>query len=168
MGFSNSHRSTPSPYRTNNIGRVYPEFFSLLQLCIGCVEGELQENFKKGCTILRGNRELTEAYEYCSTVPMTFVQDCRLVETRFRGHFKANSKHHFFPLDQVISFTCRFLFTISIHEILVQWAWWDRLINNFFFLSFQVRPLPNFKNSPIAWIRQKLSHQLANITKKLR
>ena len=82
--------------------------------------GRTARKFRKGCTILRGNRELTEAYEYCSTVPMTFVQDCRLVETRFRGHFKANSKHHFFPLDQVISFTCRFLFTISIHEILVQ------------------------------------------------
>ena len=81
MGFSNSHRSNPSPYRTNNIGRVYPEFFSLLQLCIGCVEGELQENFKKGCTILRGNRETTEKCEYCNTVPRTFVQDCRLSST---------------------------------------------------------------------------------------
>ena len=33
--------------------------------------------FRKGCTVLRGNREITEKYEYCSTVPRTFVQDCR-------------------------------------------------------------------------------------------
>ena len=78
MGFSNSHRSNPSPYSTNNVGRVYPLFFSLFQLCIGWVEGELQENFKKGCTIVRGNREMTENCEYCNTVPRTFVQDCRL------------------------------------------------------------------------------------------
>ena len=32
--------------------------------------GELQE-----CTVLRGNREMTEKYEYGSTVPRTFVQD---------------------------------------------------------------------------------------------
>ena len=32
---------------------------------------------RKGCTVLRGNREMTEKYEYCSTVPRTFVQDCR-------------------------------------------------------------------------------------------
>ena len=34
-------------------------------------EQKLQENFEK-----RGNREMTEKYEYCSTVPRTFVQDC--------------------------------------------------------------------------------------------
>ena len=33
--FSNSHRSNPSPHPTNNVGRVYPEFFSEFQLCIG-------------------------------------------------------------------------------------------------------------------------------------
>ena len=31
--------------------------------------------FRKGCTVLRGNREMTEKYEYCSTVPRNFVQD---------------------------------------------------------------------------------------------
>ena len=30
---------------------------------------------RKGCTVLRGDREMTEKYEYCSTVPRTFVQD---------------------------------------------------------------------------------------------
>ena len=32
--------------------------------------------FRKGCTVLGGNREMTEKYEYCGTVPRTFVQDC--------------------------------------------------------------------------------------------
>ena len=35
LGFSNSHRFNPSPHLTNNVGRVYPEFFSEFQLCIG-------------------------------------------------------------------------------------------------------------------------------------
>ena len=39
--------------------------------------------FRKGCTVLRGNREVTEKYEkYCSTVPRTFVQVCRLTKSR--------------------------------------------------------------------------------------
>ena len=39
--------------------------------------GRTARNFPKGCTVLRGNREITEKYEHCSTVPRTFVQDCR-------------------------------------------------------------------------------------------
>ena len=46
--------------------------FSEFQLCIGWGEGELQENFEERRTLLRGNRETTEKYKYCST-----VQDCR-------------------------------------------------------------------------------------------
>ena len=45
--FSNSHRSSPSPHTTSNVGRVYPEFFSEFQLCIGWGDGERQENFEK-------------------------------------------------------------------------------------------------------------------------
>ena len=33
--FSNSHRSNPSPHPTINVGRLYPEFFSEFQLCVG-------------------------------------------------------------------------------------------------------------------------------------
>ena len=44
--FSNSHTSNPSPHPTNNVERVYPEFFSEFQLCIGWGEGEVQENFE--------------------------------------------------------------------------------------------------------------------------
>ena len=38
-------------------------------------EGELQEHFENDA-VLRGSREMTEKYAYCSTVPRTFVQDC--------------------------------------------------------------------------------------------
>ena len=38
--------------------------------------GRTARNFRKGCTVLRGNREMTEKHGYCSTVPRTFVQDC--------------------------------------------------------------------------------------------
>ena len=43
--FSNSHRSNPSPHPTINVGRVYPEFFSEFQLCVGYGEGALQKKF---------------------------------------------------------------------------------------------------------------------------
>ena len=52
--FSNSHRSNPSPHSENNVGRVYPEFFSEFQPCIGLGEGELQENFEKGALFYEG------------------------------------------------------------------------------------------------------------------
>ena len=60
--FFNSHRSNPSPHPTNNVGRVYPEFFSEIQLCIGLYrvgEGELQQNFENDA-VFRGSREMTE------------------------------------------------------------------------------------------------------------
>ena len=44
--------------------------------------GRTARQFRKGCTVLRGNREVTEKYEYFSTVPRTFVQDCRLTTSR--------------------------------------------------------------------------------------
>ena len=43
---------------------MHPEFFSEFPLRIGWGEGELQENVSKGCTLLWGNPEITETYEY--------------------------------------------------------------------------------------------------------
>ena len=40
--------------------------------------GRTAREFQKGYTVLRRKREMTEKYEYCSNVPRTFVQDCRL------------------------------------------------------------------------------------------
>ena len=61
----------PSPHKQfwMRVSRIFSEF----QLCIGWGEGELQEDFETGCAVLRGNLEMTEKYEYCSTVPRTFV-----------------------------------------------------------------------------------------------
>ena len=54
-------------------------FISEFQLCIVWGGGRTARKFWKVCTVLRGNREMTEKYEFCSTVPRSFVQDCRLV-----------------------------------------------------------------------------------------
>ena len=64
----------PSPHKQcwTPVSRIFFEF----QLCIGWGVGRTARNFRKGCTISRANREMTEKYEYCSTVPRTFVQDC--------------------------------------------------------------------------------------------
>ena len=65
--FSNSHRSNPSPHPTHNVGRVYPEFFRVSTLYrVG--GGRTARKFLKGCTVLRGNRDMTEKYHDCSTV----------------------------------------------------------------------------------------------------
>ena len=48
----------PSPHKQcwTHVSKIFSDF----QLCIGWGEGELQENFEKGCTVLRGNRQMTE------------------------------------------------------------------------------------------------------------
>ena len=80
---SNAHRSNPlpSPHKQylTRVSRIFSEF----QLSIGWGEGELQENFEKDAPyVLRGNREMTEKYEYCNTVARTFVQDCSFMKSR--------------------------------------------------------------------------------------
>ena len=72
--FSNAHSSNPFPHPTNNVGCVYQA--STLYRVAG---GRTARKFRKGYTVLRGNQEMTEKYEYCSTVPRAFVQDCRLI-----------------------------------------------------------------------------------------
>ena len=68
--FSNSHKSNPSPHPTNNVARVFIQNFFLSTLYrVGGVRTARQ--FRKGCTVLRGNREMTEKQEYCSTLPRT-------------------------------------------------------------------------------------------------
>ena len=61
---------------TNNVGRVYTEFFFQVSTLDRVRGGRTARKCRKGCTVLRGNREMTEKYEYWSTVPRTFVQDC--------------------------------------------------------------------------------------------
>ena len=50
---------SPSPFRTNNVGRVHPEFFfSEFHYCVGWQEGELQENFEKDALFNKGTQRL--------------------------------------------------------------------------------------------------------------
>ena len=92
----------PSPHKQcwTRVSRIFSEF----QLCIGWGEGELQ--FWQVCTVLTGNREMTEKYEYCSTVPRAFVQDCRLVTmSRKSDHVTPLLfQLHWLPVDQRIEF----------------------------------------------------------------
>ena len=55
----------PSPHPTNNVGQLYPECFSSFNF----VYGWGRKNCKKWCIVLRGNWEMTEKYDYCSSVP---------------------------------------------------------------------------------------------------
>ena len=84
VAFSNAHRSNPSPHLTNNVEHVYPEIFFPVSTCIGVGGGggggRTARKFRKGCIVLRGNQEMSEKCEYCSTVPRTFVRDCRLMD----------------------------------------------------------------------------------------
>ena len=65
----------PSPHKQLMLDECIQNFFRVSTLYrVG--GGRTARKFRKGCTVLRGNREMTEKYEYCSTVPRTFVQDC--------------------------------------------------------------------------------------------
>ena len=58
--FSNSHRPNP-PSPMLDVCIDYPEFLPTFNFVWGGGgEGELQEDFKKDGTVLRGNREMTE------------------------------------------------------------------------------------------------------------
>ena len=54
------------------VSRIFSDF----QLCIWWGEGKLQENLEKDALFYDGPR-MTEKYEYCITVPRTFVHECR-------------------------------------------------------------------------------------------
>ena len=73
--------------------------------------------FWKVCTVLRGNREMEEKYEYCSTVPRTSVQDCRLVTmSRKSDHVTPLLfQLHWLPVDQRIEFKV-LLFTYKVMQ----------------------------------------------------
>ena len=66
---------TPSLIPQTMLDARIQNFFRVSTL-YGVGGGRSARKFRTGCTALRGNREMTEKYEYCSTVPKTFVQDC--------------------------------------------------------------------------------------------
>ena len=68
------HTGPPPPPPQTMLDAYIQNFFSSFDFVLGG-GGRTARNFPKGCTVLRGNREMTETYEYCSTVPRTFVQE---------------------------------------------------------------------------------------------
>ena len=74
--FSSSHRSNLSLIPKTMFDACIQNFFRVSTLYrVG--GGRTAREFRKGSTVLRGTREMTDQYEYCSTAPTTFVQDCR-------------------------------------------------------------------------------------------
>ena len=70
-------QSNPSPYPTNNFGQVYPEFLLSFSFVYGGGGGgETCKKVSKRMHCFK--REPRNEYEYWSTVPRTFVRDCRL------------------------------------------------------------------------------------------
>ena len=53
------------------VSRIFSEF----RLCIGWGGGRTAGKFRKGCTVLWGNTDITENYEYYIALLRTFVQD---------------------------------------------------------------------------------------------
>ena len=85
----------PSPYPTNNVGRVYPEF----QLFIGWGEGELQGNFEKDASYVSVH------------IPYLLTKAAKTV-----FYFCRRTK--FLKLSQ-ISFNCKStIFIVALHSFL--------------------------------------------------
>ena len=79
--FPNHTGPTPPLAAQTMLDACIQNFFRVSTLCRVGGRRTARE-FRKVCIVLRGNREMTEKYEYCSTVPKTFVQDWRLKRTR--------------------------------------------------------------------------------------
>ena len=73
--FSSSHRSNFSPHTTNNVRRVYPEFFPRFNLYRVGGRDNCKKISKRMHCFMKEHR-MTEKYEYCITVPRSFVHDC--------------------------------------------------------------------------------------------
>ena len=55
---------------------------------------------------------MTEKYEYCSTVPRTFVQDCGLRQPRVSVNFQFIYE----------SFKCRFTLIVFVYNLLIEFS----------------------------------------------
>ena len=69
--------------------------------------GRTSRKVRKGCTVLRGTREMTEKYEYCSTVTRTFVQDCRYAMERLIYAFVSSNRDYFYSILHGLPWACK-------------------------------------------------------------
>ena len=101
---------SPSPFSTNNVGRVHPEFFfSEFRYCEVWQEGERQENFEKDALFNKGTQRLQKIVITALLSPRTLVQDCKPLRRFLLGRpfltFRdlsptfAKSKVHFLDLE---------------------------------------------------------------------
>ena len=79
---------------------------------VGGGGGRSARKFRKGCTLVRGNRDMTEKYEYCSTVPRTFFQDFGLRQPRVNVNFQFRYE----------SFKCRFTLIVFVYNLLMEFS----------------------------------------------
>ena len=123
--FTQVQHPFPSPHKQccTRVSRIFPLY--------GVGEGKLQENFEKDALFYEGPG-MTEKYEYCITVPRTFVHDCRFtlflsrlvlfsprtkhwwtdtVANAWSATNRAMNKRHL----QFILHNCRLLTTIILH-----------------------------------------------------
>ena len=113
----------PSPHKKcwTSVSRIFSQVSTLYR-----VGGErTARKFRKRCTVLWGNQEMTEKYEYCSTVPRTFVHDCRLtlnfqclLAIEDKGNWESTQVKKILTWNQIQPVTC-------IHIIL----WWSLLFH---------------------------------------
>ena len=78
---SNAHRFNLPPLTPQTMLDACIQNFFRVSTLYRVGGGRTARKFRKGCTVLRGNREMTEKYEYCSTVARTFVQDCSFMKS---------------------------------------------------------------------------------------
>ena len=79
LGHFPIHTGPTPPLTPQTMLDAYIQNFFWVSTLYRVVGGRIARNFQKGCPVLSGNREMTDKYEYCSTVPRTFVQDCMLI-----------------------------------------------------------------------------------------
>ena len=73
------HTGPTPPVTAQTMLDAYIQNFFRVSTLYRVGEGRTARNFWKGCTRFKREPRMTEKYEYCSTVPRTFVQDCRLI-----------------------------------------------------------------------------------------
>ena len=73
--FSNSYMPAPPVTPQTTLDECIQNFLQVSNLH-RTGGGETARKFQKVCNAFLGNQEITEGYEYCITVPRTFVPNC--------------------------------------------------------------------------------------------
>ena len=77
LGCFSIHTSRTPPLTPQTMLDASIQNFFWVSILYRVGEGRTARKFRKWCPVLRGNREMTGKYAYCSTVPRTFVHEWR-------------------------------------------------------------------------------------------